>query len=359
MFDVLATIVESGTSASPTASLPPHGSLPYMNSIKEDLHFSFVNIHRSAIQAYEQSQYDRARWIFLHLTSALNKHPELYEARKGDTLSEMATYLGRLGHQSVHEDLLEKLTSMNKKLSVASDRSRDLCQQLAGSLKQSSDTMGSHLAEIWEKGNTCAPPANLSVPALVCAARNGNPDVVRAILPPRENELAQSLDASIKDSNAMRTAVDVRDFQDRTPLFVAATRGHYEVCDLLLDYNADCDSRDSRGHTVLGMAVWGGHEEIVELLLRNCCEVNPQIADPKMSSPIQAAVEADLFKPGIVKRLVKQHADVWQQREDGKTAIDLAEDRGLRDIALEMRTQSTSPNYGGPFNLGWQDDNQY
>lgn len=57
-----------------------------------------------------------------------------------------------------------------------------------------------------------------------------------------------------------------------TPLLVAAFEGHRDVCDLLLEYDADMDHCDATGRTPLWAAASMGHGSVVKLLLYwGCC----------------------------------------------------------------------------------------
>lgn len=68
---------------------------------------------------------------------------------------------------------------------------------------------------------------------------------------------------------AERDDVDAnsKDNRGRTPLRMAARRGHEAVVKLLVERNdVDADSKDNDGQTPLSTAVWGGHGTVVKLL---------------------------------------------------------------------------------------------
>lgn len=52
-----------------------------------------------------------------------------------------------------------------------------------------------------------------------------------------------------------------------TPLHYAATSGHNEIVQILLDHKAVLDTRSPNGTTPMMMAAWGGHIMTVKLLL--------------------------------------------------------------------------------------------
>lgn len=59
-----------------------------------------------------------------------------------------------------------------------------------------------------------------------------------------------------------------------TPLLVAAFEGHRDVCELLLEYEADVDHCDATGRTPLWAAASMGHGSVVALLLFWGCYVD-------------------------------------------------------------------------------------
>ena len=60
----------------------------------------------------------------------------------------------------------------------------------------------------------------------------------------------------------------------RSPLMLAASRGHAEVCRLLLAEGADPEIRNDKGHDALAVALACGHAEIVTLLSNVCANSN-------------------------------------------------------------------------------------
>ncbi|TAL31156.1 MAG: AAA family ATPase [Alphaproteobacteria bacterium] len=66
---------------------------------------------------------------------------------------------------------------------------------------------------------------------------------------------------------AAGAALDGRDEKGRTPLILAAWRGHEAIAQALARAKAPLDKKDNLGNTALIFAAWQGHAEIVTLLL--------------------------------------------------------------------------------------------
>ena len=60
--------------------------------------------------------------------------------------------------------------------------------------------------------------------------------------------------------------VNARDDRGRTPLILAASRGHIETCRILLDAGADLRALDNDGHDALSVALQFGQSDLVMLL---------------------------------------------------------------------------------------------
>ena len=101
------------------------------------------------------------------------------------------------------------------------------------------------------------------------------------------------------------TDVDVRNAQGQSALMLAAHRGDLALVELLLARRADPDQRAKYGLSALMLAVVGGHEAVARALAR---------------------AGADL-------RIVGSGAPGFA----GKSAADLAAERGLQELAELLR----------------------
>ncbi|KAH9598666.1 Ankyrin repeat-containing domain [Trypanosoma melophagium] len=93
---------------------------------------------------------------------------------------------------------------------------------------------------------------------------------------------------------------DSRDYNERTPLHIASSKGYVQMVKLLLDFGADTTLTDKDDKTALNLAEEGGYDEVVQLLLAH--------ADPqKIVCVCGKPVEPPKYSP-----LVPSHPDFSQ-----------------------------------------------
>jgi len=96
-----------------------------------------------------------------------------------------------------------------------------------------------------------------------------------------EKELLRQAEAGrpveVEDLLAEGVDPDVRDHNRRTPLMLAANKGHNEVVDILLAKGANIEAQDVDGWTPLVYAAYGGHADTVELLIDGGADVDARI----------------------------------------------------------------------------------
>ena len=113
------------------------------------------------------------------------------------------------------------------------------------------------------------------------------------------------------------TRVEVRTAEDESPLMLAAIRGYAAVCQQLIERDADVNKP---GWTPLHYAATGGHEDIMQLLLDNNAYVDA--ASPNGSTPLMMA--AMYGTAAAVRLLLEAGADPSLKNDLGLTAIDFA-----------------------------------
>uniref|UniRef100_A0A8C6HFS9 Ankyrin repeat domain-containing protein 17 n=1 Tax=Mus spicilegus TaxID=10103 RepID=A0A8C6HFS9_MUSSI len=87
-----------------------------------------------------------------------------------------------------------------------------------------------------------------------------------------------------------------------TALTIAADKGHYKFCELLIGKGAHIDVRNKKGNTPLWLAANGGHLDVVQLLVQATADVDA--ADNRKITPLMAAFRKGHVK--VVRYLVKE-----------------------------------------------------
>ncbi len=138
---------------------------------------------------------------------------------------------------------------------------------------------------------------------------------------------------------APETRVEVRNASDESPLMLASLKGFRKLCELLIARDADVNKP---GWTPLHYAATGGHTEVVQLLLDNHAYVDA--ASPNGSTPLMMA--AMYGSPAAVQLLLDAGADPALKNDLGLTAIDFARQGLKRDsaeiIAMHIRRRSST-----------------
>lgn len=113
------------------------------------------------------------------------------------------------------------------------------------------------------------------------------------------------------------TTVNVRTAEDESPLMLAALRGYADVCQELIERDADVNKP---GWTPLHYAATGGHDAIIQLLLDNHAYIDA--ASPNGSTPLMMA--AMYGTSSAVELLLRAGADSALKNDLGLTALDFA-----------------------------------
>jgi len=137
---------------------------------------------------------------------------------------------------------------------------------------------------------------------------------------------------SLKAAEALivwpKTNVEVRTPQDESPLMMAALKGHTALVKELIARGADVNKP---GWAPLHYAATGGHLEIMELLLENYAFIDAE--SPNGTTPLMMA--AMYGSTAAVKLLLDAGADTAMRNQLGLTAIDFAQ-RANRQEAAEL-----------------------
>jgi uncharacterized protein len=118
----------------------------------------------------------------------------------------------------------------------------------------------------------------------------------------------------------------------------AIKRGDVRVVVDLLGRGVDMDARDRYGQTALMLAAHAGHRDVVETLIANRANLN--ITAKFGLSALMLAIVAGYAE--VARVLAKAGADLTLRGTGapgfaGKTAYDLAVDRGMLELSLELK----------------------
>ena len=114
-----------------------------------------------------------------------------------------------------------------------------------------------------------------------------------------------------------------------TKLMRAALEGQTESVEALLEQGADVNAKDSEGRTALMFASVNMHFGSAKALLEHGADVNAKANDG--CTALMLAASSDDIE--IVRALLRKGADVSGKfTQTGKTALQLAEEKGYTDI---------------------------
>lgn len=124
------------------------------------------------------------------------------------------------------------------------------------------------------------------------------------------------------------TKTEQRNDQDESVLMLAALKGYASLVEKLVNNDADVNKP---GWTALHYAASGGHVQILEFLLEHSAYIDAE--SPNGTTPLMMA--AMYGSPEAVKLLIQAGADLTVKNQLGLTALDFAV-RGQRQNAQEL-----------------------
>ncbi len=118
----------------------------------------------------------------------------------------------------------------------------------------------------------------------------------------------------------------------------AIKRGDARIISDLLERGADVDARDRYGQTALMLAAHAGHQEVVEILIAH--QANLNITAKFGLSALMLAIVAGHWS--VARVLAKAGTNLFLRGTGapgfvGKTAYDLARERGMMELSEELK----------------------
>ena len=132
--------------------------------------------------------------------------------------------------------------------------------------------------------------------------------------------------------------VDVPESYNCTPMLLAARWGHINVVELLLDRGADINAQDESGMSALHWPAWGGNVAMGEFLIKRGIDANLQTRPLSFSvarTPLHFA--GNKGHTAFVRLLLNNGADPRIKDRDGRTALELADAAGKKEVADVLR----------------------
>ena len=168
---------------------------------------------------------------------------------------------------------------------------------------------------------------------LIEAARAGNYPQVERILSTKPKKAGPF--ASLRRAGG---GISSRDSRGYTALHYSALSGHKEVAQLLLSYEASCNSVDEAGSSPLHLAAWAGHGDLVRVLLETGPSVpNVNLTNGDKETALHCAAQYGHIEP--VKLLLDAGADPNIKNIREETALDHAAQYGrIETVRLVLET---------------------
>ncbi|KAM7249982.1 hypothetical protein ACFE04_021865 [Oxalis oulophora] len=111
---------------------------------------------------------------------------------------------------------------------------------------------------------------------------------------------------------------DIGDSKGRTPLHIAASKGHEECVIVLLNHGCNVHLKDMNGHTALWEAIKSKHRSIFRIIY-NCAA----LSDPHTAGDLLCSA-ARLNDLAVMKELLRHGLSIDTKDRHGKTAIQVA-----------------------------------
>jgi len=135
--------------------------------------------------------------------------------------------------------------------------------------------------------------------------------------------------------------VNVRDWDELTPLIPAAAGGHYDVVKLLLKEGADVNAKDKDGITALMEASIKGHTKVIDLLVKEGATV-----DVTTNSGVTALwLAAGEGRVDVIKSLLKKDADPNNARSDNISVLMTASIGGHTEVVKLLLDAGADARY--------------
>eukprot|EP01080_Neovahlkampfia_damariscottae_P010211 gene10211-2631_t len=154
------------------------------------------------------------------------------------------------------------------------------------------------------RGGTSELPTIKKMASLMSAIQNGNLTKVK-------NLILVSPDL-----------IDASDYDNRTPLHIAASIGDLEIVQFLLEAGADVNALDNQDETPIQDALSHGKSQVVDFLIQKGGEIPSTILEAVRNPEFQMSLNKSL--PILCERGRFQYAESWVLAKGGRTVVPTA-----------------------------------
>ena len=142
------------------------------------------------------------------------------------------------------------------------------------------------------------------------------------------------------DGDLVRKYLDARNEDGRTPLHMAAAKGHSEAIAALIDAGADPDARNEDGRTPLHMAAEKGHSEAIAALID--AGADPDARNEDGRTPLYMAAEKGHSE--AIAALIDAGADPDARNENDRTPLYVAAGEGHSEAIAALIDAGADPD---------------
>lgn len=128
--------------------------------------------------------------------------------------------------------------------------------------------------------------------------------------------------------------LEAKDFMENTPLLLALERQNWDAVYELVGHGASAKAVSARGSSVLMEALRLDNRKLAFWALEHGADVNAYVADANRATALMEAAHDDDLE--LVQRLLDAGADPNVQNQNGRTALDYADEQSVIDLLTSV-----------------------
>eukprot|EP00916_Digyalum_oweni_P010675 GHVL01017797.1.p1 GENE.GHVL01017797.1~~GHVL01017797.1.p1 ORF type:complete len:382 (+),score=53.30 GHVL01017797.1:82-1227(+) len=124
--------------------------------------------------------------------------------------------------------------------------------------------------------------------------------------------------------------ISLKDYKGNTCLLLSVQNEELPATLFLLKYGADVNDRDINGCSCVHWAAQNGSKNLLNIL--HYCDADLEALDDMHATPLHRAIANR--QVGTALWLVRHGADPYSQNQEGKSAIDIARDKRIKNVLV-------------------------